>query len=109
MATLTQVNDACRIAKFNGVHTLTLHIPENFGADRTTITFIGLKGEFQEVRCGAVQITMGYTVGKHAQAQVVLTLVVRCRGRWVQWLPCTRHEHCLKITNCLMTPAEQAK
>ena len=39
----------CRVAKFNGVHTLILHIPENFGADHTRITFIGIKGEFTEV------------------------------------------------------------
>lgn len=38
-----------RVAKFNGVHTLILHIPENFGADHTQITFIGIKGEFTEV------------------------------------------------------------
>lgn len=40
---------ACRVAKFNGVHTLVLHIPDNFGADHTRITFIGIKGEFTEV------------------------------------------------------------
>ena len=40
----------CRVAKFNGVHTLTLHIPENFGADHTTLTFIGIKGDLTEVR-----------------------------------------------------------
>ncbi len=39
----------CRVAKFNGVHTLTLHIPENFGADHTTLTFIGIKGDLTEV------------------------------------------------------------
>ncbi len=41
--------DACRVAKFNGVHTLILHIPENYGADHTRITFIGIKGDFSEV------------------------------------------------------------
>ena len=40
---------ACRVAKFTGVHTLVLHIPDNFGADHTRITFIGIKGEFTEV------------------------------------------------------------
>ena len=39
----------CRVAKFNGVHTLTLHIPENFGANHTTLTFIGIKGDLTEV------------------------------------------------------------
>lgn len=43
------VPGACRVAKFNGVHTLILHIPENFGADRTRVTFIGIKGDFSEV------------------------------------------------------------
>jgi hypothetical protein len=43
------VTGACRVAKFNGVHTLILHIPENFGADHTRITFIGIKGDFSEV------------------------------------------------------------
>jgi len=43
------VPGACRVAKFNGVHTLILHIPENFGADYTRITFIGIKGDFSEV------------------------------------------------------------
>ncbi len=43
------VPGACRVAKFNGVHTLILHIPENFGADHTRITFIGIKGDFSEV------------------------------------------------------------
>lgn len=43
------VPGACRVAKFNGVHTLILHIPENFGADRTRVTFIGIKGDFTEV------------------------------------------------------------
>ena len=43
------VPGACRVAKFNGVHTLILHIPDNFGADHTRITFIGIKGDFSEV------------------------------------------------------------
>lgn len=41
---------ACgRVSKFNGVHSLDLHFPDNFGADATQINFIGLKGEFTEV------------------------------------------------------------
>jgi len=39
-----------RVTKFSGVHSLDLHIPANFGASRTRIHFIGLKGEFAEVR-----------------------------------------------------------
>lgn len=40
----------CRVAKFNGVHSIDLHFPESFGADQSEIHFIGLKGEFSEVR-----------------------------------------------------------
>ncbi|DBA74816.1 hypothetical protein WJX79_007544 [Trebouxia sp. C0005] len=43
-----------QVAKFNGVHTLILHIPENFGADRTRVTFIGIKGDFTERKTGPV-------------------------------------------------------
>lgn len=45
----------CSAAKFNGVHSLDLHFPSNHGADRTTITFIGLRGEFSERRREAVE------------------------------------------------------
>jgi len=45
-----------RVTKFSGVHSLDLHIPANFGASRTRIHFIGLKGEFAEVRhCAAAR------------------------------------------------------
>jgi hypothetical protein len=40
----------CRVAKFNGVHSIDMHFTGNFGADATEIAFIGLKGEFNEVR-----------------------------------------------------------
>jgi hypothetical protein len=39
----------CRVAKFNGVHSIDMHFTGNFGADFTEISFIGLKGEFNEV------------------------------------------------------------
>ncbi|KAL4424497.1 hypothetical protein ABPG77_006806 [Micractinium sp. CCAP 211/92] len=42
-------------AKFNGVHSLDLYFPSNHGADHTTITFIGLRGEFAERRRQAVE------------------------------------------------------
>jgi hypothetical protein len=45
----------CRVAKFNGVHSIDLYIPSNFGADCTEITFIGFKGEFTERRRQAVE------------------------------------------------------
>ena len=35
-----------RIAKFNGVTAMYLHIPSNFGADATVLKYIGLKGEW---------------------------------------------------------------
>lgn len=40
----------CRVAKFNGVHSLDLHFPGTFGSDQCEIHFVGLKGEFSEVR-----------------------------------------------------------
>lgn len=39
-----------RVYNFNNVSSLTMYIPENFGADNTTISYIGLKGEFAAVR-----------------------------------------------------------
>jgi hypothetical protein len=39
-----------RVAKFGSVHTLTLHFQGTFGSDQSEITFIGLKGDFSEVR-----------------------------------------------------------
>jgi hypothetical protein len=45
----------CSAAKFNGVHSIDLYFPSNFGADHTCITFIGLRGEFSERRRQAVE------------------------------------------------------
>ncbi|KAI8468825.1 MAG: galactose-binding domain-like protein [Monoraphidium minutum] len=42
-------------AKFNGVHTLTLHFQGTFGSDQSEITFIGLKGDFSERNRRAVE------------------------------------------------------
>ena len=39
-----------RISQFQGVHSLTLFFPNNYGSDTTRIHFIGLKGEFKQVR-----------------------------------------------------------
>lgn len=39
-----------RVAKFQGVHSLDLHIPSNFGASCTEVVFVGLRGEFSERR-----------------------------------------------------------
>lgn len=43
-----------QVTKFNGVYSLDLYIPDCFGADRTRIHFIGLKGEYQQVKREAV-------------------------------------------------------
>jgi len=37
------------VTKFNGVHSIDLHLPSNFGANATKIHFIGFKGEHTEV------------------------------------------------------------
>lgn len=39
-----------RVAKFTSIRSLTLFFSHNFGGDTTKINFIGLKGEFSEVR-----------------------------------------------------------
>jgi hypothetical protein len=44
-----------QVAKFNGVHSIDLYFPENFGADATEIRFIAFKGEFTERRRQAVE------------------------------------------------------
>lgn len=43
-----------QVTKFNGVHSLDLHFPGNLGASSTSITFIGLKGDFSERKREAV-------------------------------------------------------
>ncbi|PSC71196.1 PITH domain-containing 1 [Micractinium conductrix] len=50
-----QIEYPTHAAKFNGVHSLDLYFPSNFGADHTTITFIGLRGEFTERKRQAVE------------------------------------------------------
>ncbi|KAF9276498.1 PITH domain-containing protein 1 [Mortierella alpina] len=39
-----------RVAKFSSIRSLTLFFSENFGGDTTKISFIGLKGEFSELK-----------------------------------------------------------
>lgn len=39
-----------RIARFSNVHDLSMYFPKNFGAETTKIFYIGLKGEWTEVR-----------------------------------------------------------
>ncbi len=44
------VKCVCRYAKFQGVASLTLHFPRNFGANATCIHYVGLRGEATQVR-----------------------------------------------------------
>jgi len=46
-----------KAAKFNMISSLTIFIPENFGADSTKIHFLGLKGEGTTARRGVVETT----------------------------------------------------
>ncbi|KAJ1557314.1 hypothetical protein HK405_000281, partial [Cladochytrium tenue] len=39
-----------RIAKFTNLRNLTLYFPSNAGADNTRVLYIGLKGEWTEVK-----------------------------------------------------------
>ena len=70
----------CRVAKFNGVHTLTLHIPENFGADHTTLTFIGIKGDLTEV-------SLLLCLSLHSRGSRCTMQLPSALGRWAQF-PC---------------------
>ena len=45
-----------KVVVFNSVHHLTLHFPSNFGADKTRIYYIGLRGEFTEANRHGVTI-----------------------------------------------------
>ncbi len=38
-----------RVPRFSSVQCLSMYFPSNFGAETTKISYIGLKGEFQEV------------------------------------------------------------
>ncbi|KAF6164320.1 hypothetical protein GIB67_029203, partial [Kingdonia uniflora] len=39
------LGEICEYSRFQSVGNLTLHFPENFGAETTQIYYIGLKGE----------------------------------------------------------------
>eukprot|EP00053_Salpingoeca_punica_P009048 m.80848 g.80848 ORF g.80848 m.80848 type:complete len:227 (-) comp14860_c6_seq2:777-1457(-) len=38
-----------KLSQFQGIHSLTLFFPDNFGAEQTKIHYIGLRGEFTKV------------------------------------------------------------
>ncbi|XP_044769838.1 PITH domain-containing protein 1 isoform X1 [Neomonachus schauinslandi] len=43
---------ATKISRFSNVYHLSIHISKNFGADTTKVLYIGLRGEWTEVRRG---------------------------------------------------------
>lgn len=43
-----------RYAKFQGVASLILHFPENFGGETTRVSFIGLQGEATQIKRDAI-------------------------------------------------------
>jgi hypothetical protein len=43
---MISIDPVSRIVKFSSVSSITIFIPENFGADVTRIFYIGLKGDF---------------------------------------------------------------
>ena len=43
-----------QVTRFNGVHSLDLHIPRSLAAPESKIHFIGLKGDFTERKREAV-------------------------------------------------------
>lgn len=50
-----QMEYPTQVSKFNGVHSIDLYIPSNFGAEQTEVLFIGFKGDFSERRRQAVE------------------------------------------------------
>ena len=80
---------ARRLTKFNGVHSLDLHIPANFGASHTRIHFIGLKGEFTEVH-----LALRLCASQHVWLECGSSPRSRRRGACSSWLHAgTQHEN----------------
>ena len=49
---LSPLFSSSRISRFTNVYHLSIHISKNFGADTTKVFYIGLRGEWTEVRWG---------------------------------------------------------
>jgi len=54
---LGEIDYPVKASKFQNISSLTMYIPENFGADSSRINFIGLKGEGTTIRRGVVECT----------------------------------------------------
>mmetsp|Transcript_16851 Transcript_16851/g.28920 ORF Transcript_16851/g.28920 Transcript_16851/m.28920 type:complete len:224 (+) Transcript_16851:275-946(+) len=52
-----EIDYPVRASKFQNISSLTIYVSENFGADSTKITFLGLKGEGTTARRGVVECT----------------------------------------------------
>lgn len=62
------------ISKWNGVRSLTLYIPRNFGADTTKIYYIGLRGDVTKV--SVVTEARGLRVGRKPFGRLLTPHVV---------------------------------
>ena len=51
----------CRVAKFNGVTSLLAYFPTNYGAETTKIYYIGLRGDFTQVKYNNIIIITVHT------------------------------------------------
>ncbi|XP_077991272.1 PITH domain-containing protein 1-like [Glandiceps talaboti] len=51
-----QLEYATKITKFSSVHHLSIYFTKNFGADTTTVFYIGLRGDFTEAQRQPVMI-----------------------------------------------------
>ncbi|XP_070555501.1 PITH domain-containing protein 1-like [Ptychodera flava] len=51
-----QLEYVTKITKFSGVHHLSIFFSKNFGADTTTVYYIGLRGDFTEAQRQEVMI-----------------------------------------------------
>ena len=69
-----------QVVTFSSVHHLTLHFPSNFGADNTKIYYIGLAGEFTQVRTIFWKVLLIVAYFFFPFLLVLLTLIFPKRG-----------------------------